>query len=89
VDVLEAADVYLGRPGIGPILELAAAARGTLRTIRRALGASILYNAIAATLAATGVITPLIAAILMPISSFTVVALAFGSATFREPRAGR
>jgi Cu2+-exporting ATPase len=39
---------------------------------------------LAATLAMTGLIGPLIAAILMPISSLTVLTLAFASHTFRN-----
>jgi cation transport ATPase len=39
---------------------------------------------LAASLAMTGLIGPLIAAILMPVSSLTVLTLAFGSRTFRN-----
>lgn len=79
---LAAADVYLATPGLESITDLLGAARRTLRTIRRCLTVSILYNAVTATLAVTGVITPLIAAILMPLSSFTVLAMAYGARTF-------
>ncbi len=81
---LAAAHVYLDRPGLGPILELISAARATLRAIRRCFIASIAYNSIAGTLAVTGLISPLTAAILMPISSFTVFALAYTARTFGE-----
>ena len=57
-------------------------ARRTVAVIRRNLGASLAYNVVSATLAATGVINPLTAAILMPISSLTVVALSYRSRTF-------
>ena len=81
---LAAAHVYLDRPGLAPILELVHAARSTLRAIRRCFVASICYNCLAGTLAVTGVISPLTAAILMPISSFTVFALAYGVRTFGD-----
>ncbi len=81
---LSAADIYLSRPGLTPIVELVGAAQNTVRAIRRSLVASLFYNAIAAGLAVTGVIGPLIAAILMPISSLTVLTLAFSSRTFRD-----
>jgi len=82
---LAAADVYLSRPGLAPIVGLVAAARRTLRTIHVCLAVSLAYNGVAAALAVTGVIGPLIAAILMPLSSLTVVLLAFWSPTFGEP----
>ena len=81
---LAAAHVYLDRPGLAPILELMYAARATLRAIRRCFVASIFYNSLAGTLAVTGVISPLTAAILMPISSFTVFALAYSARTFGD-----
>lgn len=79
---LSAADIYLSRPGLTPIVELVDAARHTLRAVRRSLAASLVYNVIAAGLAVTRVIGPLIAAVLMPISSLTVLALALTSRTF-------
>ena len=79
---LVAADVYLNRPGLSAIVELLGASRTTLRTIHRSLAISLAYNTIAASLAIAGLIGPLVAAILMPISSFTVLALAFFSPTF-------
>jgi len=79
---LSAADIYLSRPGLTPIVELVDAARNTLRAVRRSLAASLVYNVIAAGLAVTGVIGPLIAAVLMPVSSLTVLALALASRTF-------
>ncbi len=81
---LSAADVYLNTPGVAPIVDLIRAAGRTLRTIRRSLAVSLCYNMIAASLAVCGVIGPLVAAILMPISSFTVLALAYASPTFGD-----
>ncbi|MGA2253075.1 MAG: heavy metal translocating P-type ATPase [Thermoguttaceae bacterium] len=81
---LAAAHVYLDRPGLAPILELMHAARSTIGAIHRCFIASICYNALAGTLAVTGVISPLTAAILMPISSFTVFALAYAVRTFGD-----
>jgi Cu2+-exporting ATPase len=83
---LAAADVYLDQPGLTPIVELMHASRRTVRTIHRSLAVSLCYNAVAASLAVAGVIGPLVAAILMPISSFTVLALAYTSRTFEGGR---
>jgi Cu2+-exporting ATPase len=81
---LAAADIFLNRPGLTPITELMTASRRTLRTIRRAFAASIFYNAVAASLAVTGYINPILAAVLMPLSSFTVLTIAFRSRTFNR-----
>ncbi|MEM9021330.1 MAG: heavy metal translocating P-type ATPase [Planctomycetota bacterium] len=73
---LAAADIYLGRPGLATLVEVIATARQTRRTIRRNLALSLGYNALAVSLAAAGLINPLVAAVLMPLSSVTVLALA-------------
>lgn len=81
---LAAADVYLGRPGLAPIADLILASRRTMGVIRRNFAASIFYNAVAAALAMTGILSPLIAAFLMPISSLTVLTLSFRTRTFGD-----
>jgi Cu2+-exporting ATPase len=73
---LSAADVYITRPGLGPVVDLLTISRRTMSTIRRNFTVSLGYNITAVGLAAAGVITPLLAAILMPISSLTVLTLA-------------
>lgn len=70
------ADAYTARPGLGPVVELVALSRYTVRLIRQNLWVSLGYNATAVGLAAAGLLTPWIAAILMPISSLTVLSLA-------------
>jgi Cu2+-exporting ATPase len=67
------ADIYLTRPGLSALVELTEGARNTMRVIRRNIGFSICYNLIGAGMAITGVLNPLIAAILMPTASLTVV----------------
>ena len=79
---LAAADVYLGRPGVGVLIELLEGSSRTLNVIRRCLRVSLAYNVVAAVLSVVGVISPLIAAILMPLASFTVLGIALGSKTF-------
>jgi Cu2+-exporting ATPase len=81
---LAAADVYMRRHGLMPIVELCRGSRLTLRAIRTGLGASLGYNSIAATLAVLGLINALTAAVLMPLSSLTVLALALRARTFGE-----
>jgi len=84
---LATADVYLTRPGLGALVELIDGAERTMRVIRRNIAFSIGYNLIGAGLAAVGMLSPLIAAILMPTSSITVVLGSWYSHTF--PRSGR
>ncbi len=79
---LSAADVYIAAPGLRPLVELIGAARRTRRAITVALAASLAYNAVAVLLAMTGHISPLTAAVLMPLSSLTVLAIAYRVPTF-------
>ncbi len=79
---LATADIYLTRPGLGALVELIDGAGRTMRVIRRNIAFSIGYNLIGAGLAAVGLLSPLIAAILMPTSSITVVLGAWYSHTF-------
>jgi Cu2+-exporting ATPase len=80
---IEAADVYLRSPSIISIAATISGARATVRTIRRNLRFSLVYNIAAGTLAVTGIIHPLIAAIVMPLSSLTVLASSLRSRAFR------
>ena len=83
---LAAADVFLASPGLEPLAALTRGAARTLRAIRIGIGVSILYNALGVALAFAGVINPLVAAIMMPTSSLTVVLIAWRSRTFEEAR---
>lgn len=82
---LAAGAVFLSRPGLAPLVELARGATRTVSVIKRNMAASLAYNAVFVTLAMTGVLTPLIAAIVMPFSSLTVVLLSTNSRTFNRP----
>jgi Cu2+-exporting ATPase len=84
---LAAADVYVARPGLAPLTELFATARGAMRVIRRNLLVSLAYNVLAGTLAAAGVMSPLLAAIIMPASSATVLTCAVVSIRAIKPQA--
>ena len=80
---MAAADVYLSREGVAPLVEVVDGARRTLRVIRIGLAFSLAYNLLAAALAMAGQINPLLAAVLMPASSLTVITLAYRLPTFR------
>jgi Cu2+-exporting ATPase len=83
---MAAADVFTTETGLGPIVDLALGARRTLRTIRLNLALSLAYNSTAAALSVLGLITPLLAAILMPLSSLTVLLNSLRAHTFDSPR---
>lgn len=70
---LQVADVYLRQPGLEPLRDLLFGARRTRAVVRRNLAFSLVYNVLFASLALAGLVTPLLAAIIMPISSLTVV----------------
>ena len=70
---LQAADVYLTRAGLQPVLDLFQVARKTRAIVIRNLGFSLAYNLIGGTLALAGFVSPWLAAILMPISSFLII----------------
>jgi Cu2+-exporting ATPase len=76
---LAAADVYIASPGLMPLVDLMTIARRTMRTIHRNLAISLSYNLLAGTLAAMGIMNPMIAAIIMPISSASVLSIAMWS----------
>lgn len=70
---LVAADVFLTRAGLEPVAELLVGARRVMRVIRRNLGLSLIYNLLGATAAVAGLVSPLVAAVAMPVSSLLVV----------------
>ncbi len=70
---LRASDIYLTTPGISPIASLVVICRETMKVVRRNLVLSLLYNSVSVYAAFTGLISPLVAAIIMPLSSLTVL----------------
>ncbi|HEV8245920.1 MAG TPA: heavy metal translocating P-type ATPase, partial [Polyangiaceae bacterium] len=86
---LLAAHVFSTRAGVGPVLEAVLGARRTLFVIRRGILFSLAYNAAGVALAMLGVLSPLVAAIMMPLSSLTVVSSALRSGAFDAPKAKR
>lgn len=70
---LRAADVYLTLPGLQSVEKLLTLSHETWKVVYRNLTFSLAYNALTVTGAFLGLITPLSAAIIMPVSSFTVL----------------
>jgi Cu2+-exporting ATPase len=85
---LRNAPVYIPDNQLDSIVRLVDASSNTVRGIRRCFVASLLYNAITIALAVTGWIHPLVAALFMPLSGITVLAMALTARTF-PPRPSR
>jgi Cu2+-exporting ATPase len=81
---IDAADVLVRRPGLAALVELFDGAAATMSVIRRNLRVSLAYNLIGGTLAVTGLIHPLVAAVMMPLSSLSVLFSSSRSRGFRD-----
>jgi Cu+-exporting ATPase len=62
--------------------------RSAMRIVKRSFGISFLYNAIGISFAVQGLLTPLVAAILMPLSSVTIVVFTVVSAHYYASKHG-
>jgi len=83
---LKVSDAFLLTPDLKLVYELIEGSKSTLRLIHRHLIISLIYNISAATFAVLGMIGPLAAALIMPASSFTVIALSLWQTPFRRRR---
>jgi P-type Cu2+ transporter len=81
---LRAADVYLADPKLENIVQAYDGSLRTLKTIHRNLGISLIYNLLGAIGAITGYVNPLVAAVLMPLSSISVVLSSVSAKTFKK-----
>lgn len=70
---IASADIVLVRNELRDVKQASALSRRTLRTIRQNIAISIMYNVIMVPLAMAAIITPLVAAVSMPISSLLVI----------------
>jgi Cu2+-exporting ATPase len=77
-----AADIVLTREGVTPLVDILDGARRLRGVIRRNLAFSLAYNTVACGFALAGFVGPLLAALLMPVSSLTVVLSSAFTRTF-------
>ena len=70
---VESADIVLMRNELDKVRLATLLSRRTLRTIKQNIGLSFVYNSIMVPLAIMGHVTPLVAAITMPVSSLLVI----------------
>jgi Cu+-exporting ATPase len=74
-----ASDVILESSRVGRLADVMAFARKSSQIVRASFAISALYNAVGVAIAAAGMLSPLVCAFLMPISSITVVLFACGT----------
>ncbi len=79
---LQAAPVFIGSGKLSSIVKLLQGAQRTTQLIYLSFAISLSYNVVSVVLAMCGWISPLVAAVLMPISSVSVLAVTFGFKSF-------
>lgn len=70
---LQSADIYFMRGGLTPLFDLMDLSQQTRKVLVRNLTISLVYNSVGGVLALLGFINPMMAAILMPISSLAII----------------
>lgn len=70
---LQAADILFTRSGLSSLIELFDVAKKAKKVLIRNLAFSLFYNIVGGSLAIMGFISPLVAAILMPVSSLIII----------------
>jgi Cu2+-exporting ATPase len=84
---IASADIVLMSGELAKVRQAALLSRRTLRTIRQNIGISIAYNVIMVPLAMAALVTPLVAAVSMPLSSLAVIGNSARIRTlFRAPK---
>ena len=81
---LKVSDVFLLKPDLRLLVDLVDGAHAAVRLVHRHLAVSLVYNIVASSLAVTGVIGPLGAALIMPASSLSVILVSLWKAPFGE-----
>jgi P-type Cu+ transporter len=83
-----ASDIILEASQVAQLVRILDFAHASTRIVRGCFGISALYNLVGVSIAAAGVLSPLICAVLMPLSSLTVVIFACGMTSWAAQRAG-
>lgn len=77
-------DFYFTAPGLKPVTLALSAAHALARVTRRNLTVAVAYNVVSVALAWAGLLSPLVCAVVMPLSSISVVALTVASLSQRS-----
>ena len=83
-----ASDVILRADKLTSLPQILRFARQATRIVRLSFGVSALYNLVGISIASAGILSPLICAVLMPLSSVSVVLFACGMTTLAARKAG-
>ena len=83
-----ASDVILAADGVPQLAKILAFARKSVRVVHFSFCISAVYNLIGVSIAAAGFFSPILCAILMPLSSISVVLFACGATSLAFRRAG-
>jgi Cu+-exporting ATPase len=83
-----ASDLILEAGNLAVLGRVLGLARGTVRVVWWGIGLSGLYNVVGLAIAAGGLLSPAVCAILMPLSSISVVAFAGGATRVAARRLG-
>lgn len=83
-----ASDVILAASQVPRLGRMFSLARRATLIVRLSFGISFVYNAVGISIAAAGVLSPLVSAILMPLSSVSVVLFACGATRLAARRVG-
>jgi Cu+-exporting ATPase len=83
-----ASDVILEAGQVPRLFQIMALSRKAARIVRLSFGISALYNLVGISVAAAGILSPLICAVLMPLSSISVVLFACGATAWAARGAG-
>ncbi len=83
-----ASDVILDAVRVPQLFEILTLARRAARIVKISFGISAAYNVIGVSIAAAGLLSPVVCAVLMPVSSVSVVLFACGVTTWAARRTG-
>lgn len=83
-----ASDVIIEASRVPQLSRIMDFARASTRIVRLSFAVSAAYNLIGISIAAAGILSPIICAVLMPLSSATVVLFAVGTTTLAAKRMG-
>jgi Cu+-exporting ATPase len=81
-----ASDVILEAARVPELFEILKLARSSTRIVRLSFGISAAYNLVGISIASAGILSPLVCAVLMPVSSASVVLFACGVTTWAARR---
>ncbi len=85
---LSASDIIMPAAELGRLEAMLGLAGSAVKIVRLSFGISALYNAVGISIGAAGILSPVICAVLMPLSSVSVVLFACGATRRSAAKAG-